>query len=67
MIMYITIEELYSMKEQYFEELRACQAKISVVEDLIKVAEDKEPVKREEDFQAETTEVEVEGTVSTDY
>lgn len=45
--MFLTIEELYVLREQYVDELNKAQAKVAVISDLIKLAEDKEPVKSE--------------------
>ena len=54
--MVITIEELYAMKDKAVEELRSAQAKISVVDELIKLAEAKELPKSEEEQIEYTTE-----------
>jgi hypothetical protein len=59
--MCITIDELYAMKEQYLSELRAVEAKIAVVGDLIAVASAKVEVKSEEpEVEAELVETTVE-------
>lgn len=52
--MYLTIEELYALREQYTDELRKAQAKVDVISDLIKLAEVKEPVKSENGGAEET-------------
>ncbi len=53
--MFLTIEELYALKEQYIDELNKAQAKVAVVGDLIKLAESKvvEPVCEEEAVETE--------------
>ena len=52
--MYLTIEELLALKEQYIEEMYKLQARVDVVCDLIELAKSKvvetveeEPVKEE--------------------
>lgn len=61
--MYLTIEELYALREQYTDELRKAQAKVDVISDLIKLAEVKEPVKSEnggaEETETETVVIEL--------
>ena len=43
--MFISYEELKEMEEKYVEELRNAQSHLDVIRELIKVAEEKEPVK----------------------
>ncbi len=43
--MFISYEELKDMEEKYFEQLRTAQARLDVVRELLKLAEEKEPVK----------------------
>ena len=62
--MCLTIEELYALREQYVEELKKAQAKVTVISDLIKLAEDKEPVKSECEIEQEVAE---EVTETTNY
>lgn len=45
--MYITIEELKAMQEKCIEEKRSIDARLSVLDELIKLAENKEPVVEE--------------------
>lgn len=42
--MYITVEEMYAMKEKYEKEMLELEMKKSVVEDFIRFAEAKKPV-----------------------
>ena len=43
--MFISYEELKLMEEKYREEVRSAKAHLDVICELIKIAEDKEPVK----------------------
>lgn len=45
--MYITIEELKAMQEKCIEEKRSIDARLSVLDELISLAENKEPVVEE--------------------
>lgn len=54
--MFISYEELKEMEGKYVEELRNAQSHLDVIRELIKVAEEKEPVKSECD-EVETEEV----------
>ena len=56
--MFITIEELYSMKKKYLAELRAVEAKLAVVDDFIGYAQSKEPIVTEETEVVESENVE---------
>lgn len=62
--MFLTIEELYALREQYVDELNKAKAKVSVISDLIKLAEDKEPVKSEGEGEEEVSEEVVEETIA---
>ena len=62
--MFLTIEELYALREQYVDELNKEKAKVSVISDLIKLAEDKEPVKSEGEGEEEVSEEVVEETIA---
>ena len=62
--MFLTIEELYAFKEQYVDELNKAQAKVVVICDLIKLAQDKEPIKTEcEEYNETETQIEEKETV----
>ena len=43
--MFVSYEELKSMEEKYYEELKNAQSHLEVIRELIKFAEEKEAVK----------------------
>ena len=63
--MFMTIEEMYAMKEQYSKEILELEMKKAVVDDFIRFVEAKKPVVVE-DVCDEETEVEVEEETATD-
>ena len=59
--MYITIEEMYAMKDKYSKEILELEMKKAVVDEFIEFAEAKTPVVCEEEVAEETEEVETDG------
>lgn len=47
--MFITVEEMYALKEQYSKEILELEMKKSVIDDFIRIAEAKEPCESESD------------------
>ena len=50
--MFLTIEVMNELKEKYIVEIRALEAKVSVVNDLIEMAGNKVPTKSEEEVKS---------------
>lgn len=67
--MYITIEEMYELKNKYSKEILELEMKKAVVDDLIAFAEAKEPCKSDEEEVEEIEEVETaeETAVATNF
>jgi hypothetical protein len=63
--MFMTIEEMYAMKEQYSKEILELEMKKAVVDDFIRFVEAKQPVAVEDVCDEEETEV-VEEETATD-
>jgi hypothetical protein len=64
--MYITIDELYEMKNKYSKEILELEMKKAVIDDLIAFAEAKE-VATEEDKEESVEDVEPEAESETEY
>ena len=56
--MFITVEEMYAMREEYDKQIVELEMKKSVVNDFIALAEAKEQAKRATEIETETETVE---------
>lgn len=65
--MFLTVEEMLELKAKYEKEVRALNAKIAVVDDMVAMAQSKSPVEPEQEETEVETETVVEEATTTVY